>query len=686
MSRSLLGSITSGRILFFILLLICISNSASADLASNLISTARTRDLAHHVGWLRLLHYENGFFGGSSSPVQGAFFFLSPNGAEDPEAELEATLRGFFKQEELASLMKVKGAKTSKENPSALKTQPGQPEAQSPQCQFPARLIWLEKELGFSEKDLPQQDCSRYRRWMKNVQAKSVTLIFSSYYLNNPSSAFGHTFLRLNKAVGAREGRGAELLDYGINYAANPDTGNAALYAFKGLFGFFPGTFTSVPYYYKVREYNDYESRDLWEYDLKFTPEQTAFLAAHLWEIGSSYFQYYYLSKNCSYEILALLDVVDSQLHLVDGLSEIVIPADTIKVLNREPGLVTGIHYRPSVRTLFDYRLSQLTDRGLESLSGLLDASQRENHPDFEAALTRFGNSSVPSSEKVAVLDAAADYVDQHFSAELIDSTGKKEGSQARIRKQSFLLARSAIPEASPEIQVPPPLNEMPQVGHGSRRVSLDSGMSDRFGSFSTLDYRFALHDLADPANGYPGYAQIEMVNVRVRYQSRPSNFWVDDVTAFKIISLNPLKTFNHQISWMVNLQAKRFYDGICNGTCFGPSLEVGGGYSVNLSEKAPFTAYLFSTGEFIASSTFPGAHFRPGIGPTFGFRFHPSENLGVALQSGYRYRFLSGPHDASFAQLVTRWAFRPELALEGQVSQYFTQLVEGSLGVSYYY
>ena len=24
-----------------------------------------------------------------------------------------------------------------------------------------------------------------------------------------------------------------------------------------------------MPYYYKVREYNDYESRDLWEYELE---------------------------------------------------------------------------------------------------------------------------------------------------------------------------------------------------------------------------------------------------------------------------------------------------------------------------------------------------------------------------------------------------------------------------------
>ena len=72
--------------------------------------------------------------------------------------------------------------------------------------------------------------------------------------------------------------------------------------------------FHALPYFYKVREYNDYESRDLWEYDLNLSPRAVAMLVAHLWELGSTYFDYFYLSENCSYHSLAVLGVAEPSL------------------------------------------------------------------------------------------------------------------------------------------------------------------------------------------------------------------------------------------------------------------------------------------------------------------------------------------------------------------------------------
>lgn len=40
-----------------------------------------------------------------------------------------------------------------------------------------------------------------------------------------------------------------------------------------------------MPYYRKVKEYGDFESRDLWEYELNLTPEETRFLVSHIWEM-----------------------------------------------------------------------------------------------------------------------------------------------------------------------------------------------------------------------------------------------------------------------------------------------------------------------------------------------------------------------------------------------------------------
>ena len=70
---------------------------------------------------------------------------------------------------------------------------------------------------------------------MHQLRPRSITLVFSSYYLNSPASAFGHTFFRINKDDRRSDQTDLELLDYGIDFSATVDTNNALAYAFKGL-------------------------------------------------------------------------------------------------------------------------------------------------------------------------------------------------------------------------------------------------------------------------------------------------------------------------------------------------------------------------------------------------------------------------------------------------------------------
>ena len=71
-------------------------------------------------------------------------------------------------------------------------------------------------------------------------------------------------------------------------------------FALKGLTGLYPGTLSSSPYYAKVREYSDMESRDVWEYRLNLTPDETRQLLRHAWEIGATRFDYWFFDENCS--------------------------------------------------------------------------------------------------------------------------------------------------------------------------------------------------------------------------------------------------------------------------------------------------------------------------------------------------------------------------------------------------
>src|SRR6267143_1412890 len=231
-----------------------------------LLAAARSKSPPEDRGWLRLGHWRKRLLGGWESEADGPGLFLSPQGKRDPAAELEATLSGFFAAGEGAPA----GPKLA------------DPSLEHPQCRFPARFAWLAAAIPIDLARLPPRSCPRFEEFWRRVSARSATLVFSSYYLNNPASAFGHTFLRLGKEEVASGGERLDLIDQAVDFGAATDTSNAVLYAFEGLFGFFRGEFSARPYFYKVREYADYETRHLWAYYLSLEPRQLGMPVAHL--------------------------------------------------------------------------------------------------------------------------------------------------------------------------------------------------------------------------------------------------------------------------------------------------------------------------------------------------------------------------------------------------------------------
>jgi hypothetical protein len=617
------------------------------EYANELVEASRARSLSNTTQWHRLGHYDSGLFGGHTSQVIASNFFLSPEGRGSPQAELEATIRGFFAPEPAPSQDKT---------------------AQHPQCAFPARYLWLKRELGFAPSKLPELRCERFGKFKDSMRAKSASVVFSSYYLNNPSSAFGHSFIRLNKADHSVAGDRHELLDYGISYAAVMGDENPAVYAFKGMFGMFPGTFTSVPYYYKVREYNDFETRDLWEYDVKLSPEQVEMLVAHIWELGPTFFAYWYLTANCSYQVLTVLEAANPQLTLTRRQSKIVIPVDTIKVVMEEPGFVNAVHFRPSVRALFDKRVAQLPEERLKDLRKLVVTRDPANL-----------DSSLRPEEKAALLDAAADYIDSRHGKEIYN----REGEAARW-KQAFLVARSQIPIPSAELETTASQRDMPHMSHGSRRVDLDAGYSRELGAFQRLAYRFSLHDLLDPVVGYPENAQIEMFGARIRHNASGDSVWLDDLMIFNVTSLSPIERFNSAFSWRVSFGGRRFYDKTCD-YCAGPNFETGAGYAFKPIPRVPLSAFFLVEGQLAASPTFKGSHFRPGAGPAAGLRVLFSDSLITMARGSYRYQaFVDNPHTFE-ADWSLRWGFHRSWAAQVRATA-LPNSVETAAGLMFYH
>lgn len=574
-----------------------------------LVARANAKRLAEDPTWLRLGHYRKGWFGGQKSEVDGEPFFLAEDGKSNPRAELAATLRGFY-------------------GPT-----PNDTALEHPFCRFPARFRWLERELGLDRARLPVRSCPRFEEFMRALKPKALTLVFSSYYLNNPASAFGHTFLRVNKERPAGTHEGSELLDNGVDYAAVVDTTNALIYAVKGLSGLFPGAFKKVPFYYKVREYNDFESRDLWEYELELTHDEVTFVAAHLWELGSTYFAYYYLSENCSYQILAAVEVARPSIKLVGNVGFPVIPADTVKALFKNRGLVRDVHYRPSNRTQFRQRIEGLTPTELESVTRLM--------ADPHAPLAK----ELGPAESVKIIDTAIELASLRLSRELTKEREHMDREGIEL-EQTLLERRVAYRVPSEEPRFAPPFRQRPELGHGSSRIGMGSGYDYESGYFHTLNFRLALHDLVDPVRGYPDGAEIDFLPGKLRYYMDRPRVTLEELSLIRVRSLTPLTRFDHSMSWEIDVGTKRLYDSGCS-TCFAGFAEVGGGITWEPFGRA-LTLFALAKAE-VAMPTDQGlwSFLRLGAGPWGGLRLRVSDDVAGLFTGSWLYLPGQHPHEA---------------------------------------
>ena len=547
-------------------------------------------------------------------------------GKVDPQAELEATLRAFFAADHDAK-------------------------HEHPICHYPARFAFLLEALQFDLGKLQLPACKDFLTFVTEANPKSATLVFSSYYLNNPASAFGHTFLRLVKGDSMAVGERRELLDYAIDFSADVDTGNAVIYAFKGLLGGFPGTVKRMPYYYKVREYNDFESRDMWDYELALTPKELYLLLAHIWEVGHTYFQYFYLDENCSYRILLLLEAAKPSLHLVDRLSSPVLPADTVKALFDNPGFVRKVTYRPSARTRFEHDIEGLSSEQKSLVDELAD--------NAELALPK----DLPLAAQVQVLDAAADLVDLRSIKALV----KHEDPVAAERKRRLLERRAALLVPSPRPPIEPPWDKTAERGHASKRFGLAGGFRDPDIGFVSFDFRLAMHDLADPADGFPDLAQITFLPTRLRVypRKRSMHFALEDFSVVEIVSLNSLSRFDLAPSWRFAFGAHTLdHEGCVE--CLAGKFRLGAGPALSLFDHA-LTLFLTVDTFLYASpdlSGIGGKALRAGFGPAPGIRVRFDPDLLWLL--GGELAWFPKQADALVwqADSVLRWSYVHDQAL----------------------
>lgn len=546
--------------------------AAATSLNAQALTQTELQELASSREWLNLGHYHpNTFSDGYTSQADDSDFFLSPNGKTSPEAELQATIIAV--------------------------QQPGAGN-DHPACRFPARNRWIRSKLDLATPESRQ--CPAYEEWTETLNTQTVTLVFAASYLNSPSSMFGHTFLRLDPP--SDDETTDLLLANTISYAADAAAHDSELlFAYKGIFGGYPGITTVQPYYEKIRLYSDIEHRDLWEYQLNLAPAEVRQMLAHAWEIKDRNFDYYFFDENCAYRLLALIDVARPGTNLLDEVSTHAIPSDTVRWVVKK-SLISEVGYRPSAATAVSYALDELP----EDQQAL--AAELANDDLKPGAIA----GKLPSTaQQAAVLDATYEYVRYQSEAE------EWPREQVAPLSHSLLLARSQLPQTST-----PPSPPEPEVrddqGHDTFRASLSAG---RWGerNFNELTLRSAYHDVLDPPAGYRAGAQLQFFRLDARRYTDNNELQIEKLTAVEIRSLSPRNQFFSPLSWQVGFGARRSDTG--TDRVLAPYLEGGAGGSVRVSPNGQ--AFALATADLELDDDL-----------NRGYDIAPGVDLGVLYQS----------------------------------------------------
>lgn len=556
-----------------------------ASYVKQLQANAASLRLEQNRTWQVLLHYRGTWTGQWRSEADGLGFFNAGKiGRTNPAAELAATLLAFAQPPR-----PYDAAKSLEDN-------------QHPQCRFPARWSWLKEILKIDTTRMPEQPCPYFAMWRQAFAAQKVNLVYAAAYVNSPASMYGHTFLRLTRSTG----EGNPLLDYIINYAADVDTKNGLVYAWKGVLGGFKGRFYAMPYYVKIQEYSNMESRDLWEYELSLTPTQSERLVQHTWETRSTHFDYFFFTENCSYFLLGLLEAADPNLHLVDEFTGTTIPANTVRAVLNVKGLVRSTTPRPSLRASMFAQKRALNAEQMDAANAL--ANQGKTAAPLLAGL--------PKADQARVIDAgyARLRYKEGFTWPPTPSFERKE------RELLVLRGRTGMP---PQTVADIQYVDAPERGHRTLRLTAAGGSTFDAKAravgegFADLSLRFAIHDYLDAPLGYPEDASLEMVSLRLRLLVESQRFFIERLTLLNIVSAAPVDRWLISPSWKVWAGGGQAHElGCASWDCSFGGVTSGGGFAWR--PWRPWLLFMMGDLQVQGSPTFKH-NFRAGLGGSFG-------------------------------------------------------------------
>ncbi len=453
--------------------------------------------------WLALIRYQHKILS-YESEVDSPQYFLHKQGKTNPWLEYIETKKQLTESQEII-------------------------------CEFPARAMLMHSLNEINKPDF--STCKKYLNFKNKLNLTAVSLIFSGYYINKPASAFGHTFFRLRSAEGQKKNN--DLLDFGVDFNANVDTNNPLMYGVKGILGGFSSNFKLMPYYAKIREYNDMENRELWDYELNFTDKDLKFFVAHLFEMNRALYEYYYFTENCSYHVLNFINAIRPDWQTMAKLDKFVPPVQTIHALYNKPNVVKKIKYLPAQNKKFFKRYDSFNKKNKKFIKKIIKSENFESLNGLEPQLQNL------------MLDTLNDYYDYKYATALLDQKHAQHKSAAK-RKYLLNVMRSKNNIQSQKLNFDSYYSQAPHNSHNTKRIKLGY-LNNNHRDGVDFEMRFSFHDYMDRQIGFIPFSRSVLGRLKLKYFEH-EKIKLDEFAIVNVDSLRPLHAIEKTFSWRFGL------------------------------------------------------------------------------------------------------------------------------------
>lgn len=529
-------------------------------------------ELSRHPRWLRLLHFDRKL---GQSDIVNRKFFLAEDGQQNPESELVSSVDAFLNDKNIV------------------------PEEKRFACQFPARKRFIETQLKLKS----SVSCPTFERWKKRAEPETIRFVHAAQYVGNPASAFGHSFLRFDRSD--RWG----LLGFSLTYSAKVDANDKGLmYALKGLMGGYEGVYEFDSYYPKVHGYGNLENRELWEYELHLSQEGRRWVFDHAWELNHfGQAKYYFLDRNCSYQLLRLLEVADEKLKLTNNINLFYLtPIETIKILAQN-GLVEHGELRPSLKQ--------------RALTQYLKLNGEQREQVKEVVIGRLMPEEVvdPVTSSALVATLAINELE-----------GEREPAGQSLFARSTA-ARSRLPTSATSF------SKLSSNNSGLDPLQTHSSAQFRLGivqyqkkSLAEFGVRPALHSLKDRPDGFLPYSQLLFLDASFQLESE-RKIRLRELTLVDVKSLQARSIVESGTSWSAHVGLSQMMTSICDD-CLEFMSE---GY-IGFSFDAGARGLVYAMGGLAASTKGSSENLKLGAGPggDFGYLLYLNSRFTMQFET----------------------------------------------------